>query len=332
MEFGWNYSFHASLVFLLSLSLPLPTTDLQEVEEGARRQKSRWEEKRLRGKLLPSSSVHECLKHLLHLPWVVSSHAESISFPLLLALNHPSLRCLFRGSDVEGRVCLLKWQCGKKKSSPHEMIGHVSSKCHSNSVLSAGFMHRNGAISTRASGLNWIVLRWRTVGCPTKSEKILPFKYLCVATWIQPYLDIHLACLPQQSAYHLTVHKAKSGCQVTSCFQKSRKDKEEREATTFCKTLVTAEKYDHGCLCTAGYWSGHTLKEDKKTSLSQQHFCFTLNWIWRVQFHTSYLQYRKVTNMGLHKCVWSSCFLFLNSFCGLFTTWMHTIYLLPLAC
>lgn len=62
------------------------------------------------GKLLPSSSVHECLKHLLHLPWVASSHAESISFRLLLALTHPSLRCLFHGSDVEGRVCLLKWQ------------------------------------------------------------------------------------------------------------------------------------------------------------------------------------------------------------------------------
>lgn len=42
----------------------------------------------------------------------------------------------------------------KNESSTHEMIGHVSSKCHSNSVLSAGFMHRNGAISTRASRLN----------------------------------------------------------------------------------------------------------------------------------------------------------------------------------
>lgn len=50
-EFGWNYSFQASLVFVLSSPLPLLTTDLQEMEDGASRQKSRWEEKRLRGEI-----------------------------------------------------------------------------------------------------------------------------------------------------------------------------------------------------------------------------------------------------------------------------------------
>lgn len=51
VEFGRNYSFQASLVFVLSSPHPLLTTALQEMEEGGRRLKSRWEEKRLRGEI-----------------------------------------------------------------------------------------------------------------------------------------------------------------------------------------------------------------------------------------------------------------------------------------
>lgn len=120
-------------------------------------------------------------------------------------------------------------------------------------------MNGDRAISAAVSCLNWIVLRWRTVGCPTKCEKILPLKYLCVATGIDPIWTSTWPGLPQQSAYHWKVHKARSGHQVTSCLEKSPKEKVESKAAMFCKTMATTENDHHWCLCSAGYWTGHEL-------------------------------------------------------------------------
>lgn len=64
----------------------------------------------------------------------------------------------------------------------------------------------------------------------------------------QPYLDTTWPVLPQQSAYPLKVHRARSLRQVTSCLEKSQKKREEREAAMFCKTMATAENGNHGWL------------------------------------------------------------------------------------
>lgn len=169
-----------------SLSLPLPTADLQEVVEEARRQKSRWEEKRLRGEI--AAFFFFCARMFKTSPAFTlggiqpcAEHQFSFAAGFESSLSEvfvSRLRCGGKSLSFE----MAMWgKKKKKKSSPYEMIGYVSSQCPGNSVLSAGFMHRNGAISTRESRFSWIVLRWRTVGCPTKSEKILPFKYLCAA-------------------------------------------------------------------------------------------------------------------------------------------------------